>query len=105
MPVSYTCWLGCAAGLATESTWRISAGGDALLIPNRIVRKLDRTGDIPSGMVRVAGAETAAGPLGDFFIDRHEVTNRQFREFVDGGGYRDPEYWQHPFVEGGASLT
>jgi len=35
-----------------------------------------------------------AGKLGpvivdDFWIDRHEVSNREFQKFVDAGGYRD----------------
>jgi predicted Ser/Thr protein kinase len=33
-----------------------------------------------------------------FWIDRFEVTNRQFKSFVDAGGYRKRELWKHPFV-------
>jgi DNA-binding winged helix-turn-helix (wHTH) protein/formylglycine-generating enzyme required for sulfatase activity/dienelactone hydrolase len=29
-----------------------------------------------------------------FGIARSEVTNRQFKEFVDAGGYASPQYWQ-----------
>ena len=36
-----------------------------------------------------------------FWIDRHEVTNRQFKEFVDAGGYQRSEYWKHPFLKNG----
>jgi serine/threonine protein kinase/formylglycine-generating enzyme required for sulfatase activity/dienelactone hydrolase len=43
--------------------------------------------------------------LGDYLIDRYEVTNRQFQEFVDAGGYELPEYWQAPFIEEGQELT
>ncbi len=25
-----------------------------------------------------------------FFMDRYEVTNKQYKEFVDNGGYRNP---------------
>jgi len=28
-------------------------------------------------------------PLPDYFIDKFEVTNRQFQQFIDAGGYRD----------------
>ena len=42
--------------------------------------------------------------LGDFFIDRHEVTQREFKRFVDAGGYRRPEFWRAPFVEGDRTL-
>ncbi len=33
------------------------------------------------------------------------MTNRDFKRFVDAGGYRDRKYWQHPFVDGGRTLT
>ena len=39
--------------------------------------------------------------LPDYWIDRHEVTNRAFKQFVDAGGYRRPELWQEPFVRDG----
>jgi dienelactone hydrolase len=28
-----------------------------------------------------------------FTIARHEVTNREYKEFVDAGGYESPDYW------------
>ncbi|HRV47891.1 MAG TPA: protein kinase [Sedimentisphaerales bacterium] len=36
-----------------------------------------------------------------FLIDKYEVTNRQFREFVDRGGYENPELWEHEFIRDG----
>ena len=39
-----------------------------------------------------------------FFIDKYEVTNRQFKEFVDAGGYEKQEFWQEEFVKGGKVL-
>ena len=33
--------------------------------------------------------------LEDYWIDRCEVTNRQFKEFMDQGGYRERKYWKH----------
>ncbi len=44
-------------------------------------------------------------PMEAFCIDRFEVTNRQYKQFVDAGGYRKREYWQHPFRADGRSLT
>ena len=37
--------------------------------------------------VRIPGLNTAK--LSAFLIDRYEITNRQFKEFVDRGGYRE----------------
>ena len=42
--------------------------------------------------------------LGDFLIDRYEVTNGRFKEFVDAGGYTTRDYWTHPFQEDGRSV-
>ena len=43
--------------------------------------------------------------LPDYWIDRHEVTNRAFKRFVDDGGYRRAELWREPFVKDGRTLT
>ncbi len=43
--------------------------------------------------------------LGDFWLDRYEVTNRQYKEFVDQGAYRSPAHWKEPFVKGGRVLA
>lgn len=75
--------------------------------------KLDRRGTLPPGMVRIQGDtfkptlfETLPElKLADYLLDRYEVTNRQFKEFVDAGGYRKPEYWKHGFVKDGRQLT
>jgi eukaryotic-like serine/threonine-protein kinase len=62
-------------------------------------------GAAPAG-VHLPGIEHLASvQLGDFLIDRYEVTNRQFQEFVDAGGYDLPEYWQVPFIDEGRVLT
>jgi predicted Ser/Thr protein kinase len=85
--------------LAASSTW------DAGFIPYDLVRVLDEKGSIPEGMVRVTGAETPAGKLGDFFVDKYEVTNKQYKEFIDSGGYKNREYWKHEFIRDGRILT
>jgi formylglycine-generating enzyme required for sulfatase activity/dienelactone hydrolase len=69
--------------------------------------------DTPAGMVWVP-ASAAALPwplvasevsLPGFWIDRYEVTNRQFKAFVDAGGYEKEEYWKEPFVKDGRLLS
>ena len=40
-----------------------------------------------------------------FWLDRNEVTNREFKEFVDKGGYQKREYWKHAFAKEGKALT
>jgi eukaryotic-like serine/threonine-protein kinase len=52
---------------------------------------------VPGGTFPVAlsGFEsTDVVTLDAFRIDKHEVTNKAFKRFVDAGGYAKPEYWQ-----------
>ncbi|HET7696329.1 MAG TPA: protein kinase [Vicinamibacterales bacterium] len=62
---------------------------------------LRQTGESPPGMLYVRGGPfrqgTAAVRLPDFWIDKYEVTNGEFKRFVDAGGYRDPKYWKDGF--------
>ena len=68
------------------------------------------------GMVAVAKAPVLGQPIArlgslnltgfpPFLIDRHEVTNADFKRFVDAGGYQNPEYWIHPFRRGDKTLS
>ena len=40
-----------------------------------------------------------------FFLDRYEVTNKQYKEFIENGGYRNPQYWKHKFIKNGKILS
>ena len=85
--------------------------------------KLDEAGKAPPGMVHIsvtkplgkgspgslhglAGYEDLpAVELSDFWMDKFEVTNRDFKRFVDQGGYEKAEYWKNQFVKDGHVLT
>ncbi len=60
---------------------------------------LAASGSIPEGMVRILGGnielqipglEQAVSEvqIPDYWMDRYEVTNKQFKQFVEAGGYR-----------------
>jgi cephalosporin-C deacetylase-like acetyl esterase len=89
--------------LAASSTFDVELQ-KALLGPYNITRVLDKKKSAPEGMVRVAGAETEIGQLNDFYIDRYEVTNEQYKKFIDSGGYREKKYWKHEFILDGKVL-
>ena len=94
--------------LAASSLWNMGSavgGKPGTVIPYDLVRVLDKTGSIPPGMVRVQAADTPIGKLGDYFIDRYEVANKQYKEFVDAGGYRDRKCWKQTFLKEGRELT
>jgi len=46
----------------------------------------------PGAGLSYAGLPQAAAP--PFFIDRNEVTNAKFKEFVEAGGYERRQYWE-----------
>ena len=43
--------------------------------------------------------------LDEYFVDQCEVTNGEYQEFVQAGGYKDEQFWPHPFVKGGRTLS
>jgi dienelactone hydrolase/predicted Ser/Thr protein kinase len=76
---------------------------------------LDEKGSLPLGMVRIPGGK---GPLSlanldqlgehdldDYLIDKYEVTNKDFKKFIDQGGYEKKESWIHPFMKDGRVLS
>jgi formylglycine-generating enzyme required for sulfatase activity/dienelactone hydrolase len=97
--------------------WRISKEGfDAAEVAFSVwttpVREfqLEPEGSTPPRMVRVPGGPYHYGvapvvELEDYWLDKYEVANREFKEFVDAGGYRTREYWTHPFVKDGRELS
>ena len=100
--------------------WKLSKPGtreyvSAPLTADSMQFDLERAAKAPEGMVPVPGgmwSDSLAffgwlGPynLPSFFIDRYEVTNRQYQLFVDKGGYGAREYWTQPYVRGGHHLS
>jgi dienelactone hydrolase len=78
---------------------------------------LDLVGDAPAGMVRVQGGRSPVSlivtgfenlepvQLQDYWMDRYEVSNKEFKRFDDGGGYNSRQYWKHPFFKDGGTLS
>ena len=72
-------------------------------------------GSIPPGMTYIQGgnfipALTGAGVdpvyLHPFYIDKFEVTNKDFKGFMDAGGYSNSQYWvEMDFIQDGVSLS
>lgn len=86
--------------LAVYSTFEWQMDKLSLVGPARIFRALDKEGSVPAGMVKVSGGEADG-----FFMDEHEATNREFKEFIDRGGYQKKGYWRYPFIRDGKTLA
>jgi dienelactone hydrolase len=75
---------------------------------------LDRAGTLPPNMVRIPAAETQMNLVGldnyggvevpEFLADKYEVTNREYKAFVDAGGYTNASYWRFPVLDGGKEI-
>ncbi len=92
--------------LAASPTFGVEYSKQSELTAGHLTRVLDKKGSLPAGMVRVAGGRIQdVGNIDDFWIDQFEVTNRQFKEFVDQSGYQKKGYWKHPFIKDGKAQT
>jgi eukaryotic-like serine/threonine-protein kinase len=78
--------------------------------------KLDITmrpgGEQPPDMVYVPGGSSArtfnrlpSAEVPPFYIDRHEVTNAAYKEFVDAGGYERRSWWDSDIKRNGKPLS
>jgi eukaryotic-like serine/threonine-protein kinase len=74
---------------------------------------LQSTNRVPEGMIWVDAAAAGAltGPalvtpagIPAFWLDKQEVSNKQFKAFVDAGGYRTHTSWKEPLVTNGHTL-
>ena len=100
--------------------WRVSLSGREPVIAAPLTAKsmhfaLDSMKGAPPGMVYVPGNGFAdfiafvgwVGPftLPSYYLDRFEVTNRAYQQFVDAGGYGKPEYWMEKFARNGREIS
>ena len=98
------------------SRWKIAKPGygtieaAATTIPNMTLSfQLDNATSIPLGMVHVPGGTfqfRSADPveLAPYWLDKYEVSNRKFAEFVNRGGYQNRTYWKYEFLRDGRAL-
>jgi serine/threonine protein kinase/dienelactone hydrolase len=100
--------------------WKIAKTGvgeyvSAPIMARQMNFPLDAQMSAPEGMVYADGGTwvnfiafvgmVRAAKMPPYYIDRYEVTNRQYQEFVDKGGYENREYWTAPFMKDGHSVN
>ncbi|MCA9734362.1 protein kinase, partial [candidate division KSB1 bacterium] len=42
---------------------------------------------------------------GAFYMDRFEVSNQEYKKFIDAGGYENKKFWKHPFTHKNISIS
>ena len=82
--------------------------------PLNIEAKLIESNKAPENMVFVPSGEyelvnwsrpvEGKVKLNDFFIDKYEVSNKDFKEFIIKGGYLTKKLWKYPFIKGGKEI-
>jgi dienelactone hydrolase/tRNA A-37 threonylcarbamoyl transferase component Bud32 len=100
-------------GYRTVTVMGARLGGSYVPIPSPI--PLRRLSDPDSDMVLLRGsrltgtlfglAASDTVDLSDFLMDKLEVTNRQYKMFVDAGGYATRELWDTTIVRGGTVIS
>jgi serine/threonine protein kinase/formylglycine-generating enzyme required for sulfatase activity len=68
----------------------------------------DRMAFVPGGDYRLISWSRPTDRrvvLADFFIDKYEVSNREFKEFISAGGYVKRQFWTHPFIQNGRPIS
>lgn len=82
-----------------EAAWPFGPSWSATLAP--------QTGS-PAEMVWGSGGpvqELHGVVLPDYWLDKYEVTNRQYKQFVDADGYQSRRFWKQDFIKDGRRLS
>jgi serine/threonine protein kinase/formylglycine-generating enzyme required for sulfatase activity len=91
--------------------------GNMVVLPRpiQVKQKLFTADEMPDRMTFVPGGEyrlvawarptEARVRLDDYFIDKYEVTNQEYKDFINAGGYLKKQYWKYPFVKDGKALA
>ena len=115
MPVSPTVWQIKKDGYKSRIFARVpNTDTDVFIWPSHY--QLDLENAAPENTVTVEAISSVFVPLslislgktvdiGRFHIDRTEVTNQDYQEFVDAGAYQQEQYWAEEFADGDTNLS
>ncbi len=67
--------------------------------------KLDPEGTVPSDMIHIPDMSYRGLKLNNFYIDKYEVSNLKYKEFMQAGGYSNRNLWKYEFIENGKKLS
>ena len=89
-------------------------GAYSRLGPELAHLKMDAVGTLPKNMVRIPAKTTfvnlvgleSHGPknVGEFLVDKYEVTNAEYKIFMEAGGYTNPLFWTSPIYSNGKTI-
>lgn len=71
--------------------------------------QLETSASLPAGMVRVPQGTALIGgkavEFRSFLLGKYEVSNKEFQAFIEAGGYKRRDLWEHEFVVDDAVLS
>lgn len=115
IPAGYFRWRVSKKGVGTYEAAPFTSNPDSGKFLKQQNFALDKEVAAPAGMSWVSGgpwidyfgAVGWVGPynLPPYYLDRYEVTNREYQKFVDAGGYENRKYWRNKFVREGRELS
>ena len=70
-----------------------TAGHTAALASQMMRRKGMRASDLKLNLIPTLGSPSELVEMPGFFIDRYEVTNEEYQQFVEATGIRPPTHW------------
>ncbi len=110
IPSGYFRWRVSKEGVGTYEAAPFTRDPDSGQFVTKQNFALDKEVAAPAGMTWVSGglwgdyfgALGWVGPynLPPYYIDRYEVTNREYQKFVDAGGYERRQYWKEKLARG-----
>lgn len=85
-----------------DKTYKLFESGE--LPENMLFVPFNQWGYWPTGWI--SGLENTNQPdLQNYLIDKYEVSNKDFKRFMDQGGYRNRTFWKEPFIKEGHELS
>ncbi|MEN8251159.1 MAG: protein kinase [Bacteroidota bacterium] len=76
---------------------------------------LSEIGSLPTNMIKIHAQTLSLRIMGfsnakslfapSYLIDQCEVTNEQFKMFIDAGAYKNPKYWKQEFKKDASSIS
>ncbi len=76
---------------------------------------MDKEGSLPANMVRIPARKTLMYIVGlesngnkdvpAFLMDKNEVSNKEYKAFMDAGGYSNKKYWNNIIYQNGKEIS